>query len=475
MKKYLLLTFFIALFGLFFANTAKAATLFSDGFEASTFANWDSNEGKWHNDAVDHHFGDKSARVTNDTRSNADYLVKKISTSGYNNLSIEFWYKVAKKVDLNDYVEVKWRSSGSGGWNSLSGAKITNEAAGDWKKITANFPTSTNDKSGFQFSFAARLTNSENDLSEEVRIDDVSLTGTTISVPINGGWTEWSVCSAVCGEGTQTRICTNPTPTNSGADCSSLDGGNNTRSCNTQACDPAGTCPNTCGYAGGTVPDGRGGLTTCQATAACDTPPTDVCPNIDGIQTVVPEGDVILNGQCVPIAQCTSTQTLDTSTNTCVDNQQPSNPGPTTGGGGGGGGGGGSLSGNRHDVSGLLGTSNGGGEVLGAAIGPSCGNYLNSYIKKGAKNDPEEVKKLQSFLNEFMGANLSLTGVYGSQTISWVHKFQTLHSNAILAPWTSAGLSTNESTGYVYKTTKRWINILKCPELLSVTPIPPLP
>lgn len=28
----------------------------------------------------------------------------------------------------------------------------------------------------------------------------------------NGGWTDWSTCSAACGGGTQSRTCTSPAP-----------------------------------------------------------------------------------------------------------------------------------------------------------------------------------------------------------------------------------------------------------------------
>jgi hypothetical protein len=52
--------------------------------------------------------------------------------------------------------------------------------------------------------------------------------------PVNGGWTEWSACSASCGGGTQSRTCTNPAPANEGAKCE----GSATQACNTSACEP---------------------------------------------------------------------------------------------------------------------------------------------------------------------------------------------------------------------------------------------
>jgi hypothetical protein len=164
---------------------------------------------------------------------------------------------------------------------------------------------------------------------------------------------------------------------------------------------------------------------------------------------------------------------------------------PTGSGGGGNGGGGGG----NGPITGTFGISlpgSGGsiapssGQVLGAYITPeelgkvfgvaTCSTeYLNSYIKTGAKNDPEQVKKLQSFLNENQGANLPLTGIYGSLTMKAVNKFQVAHGVYVLKPWIDAGLHSDikEPTGYVYKTTKRWINLLMCPDLNI--PIPQLP
>lgn len=61
---------------------------------------------------------------------------------------------------------------------------------------------------------------------------------TVADVAVDGGWSDWSGCSATCGGGTQTRTCTNPAPSGSGADCS----GESSRPCNTQACIVNGTC-----------------------------------------------------------------------------------------------------------------------------------------------------------------------------------------------------------------------------------------
>jgi hypothetical protein len=82
-------------------------------------------------------------------------------------------------------------------------------------------------------------------------------------------------------------------------------------------------------------------------------------------------------------------------------------------------------------------------------------------------NDPNEVKKLQYFINEYLGLNLPVDGVYSLDDYLAVEKFQLLTKEDVLKPWVDIGLqsSVDEPTGYVYRTTQRKINLIVCPGL----------
>jgi hypothetical protein len=97
------------------------------------------------------------------------------------------------------------------------------------------------------------------------------------------------------------------------------------------------------------------------------------------------------------------------------------------------------------------------GQVLGA----SCGITISKHIKFGSpKNDPEQVTKLQTFLNKWMGSNLAITGVYDTATLAAVNAFQAKYSSDVLKPW-----GIDAPTGLVYLSTVRFINLLECPDL----------
>lgn len=118
------------------------------------------------------------------------------------------------------------------------------------------------------------------------------------------------------------------------------------------------------------------------------------------------------------------------------------------------------------------------GEVLGATTSttstvptdetPSCGAYITTYMRYGGNNDSEDVKRLQSFLNENLSIALDVTGFFGTLTRDAVKTFQVKYHDDILAPWANHGLTAYEQahgTGNVYKTTQRKINMLKCAQL----------
>lgn len=86
-----------------------------------------------------------------------------------------------------------------------------------------------------------------------------------------------------------------------------------------------------------------------------------------------------------------------------------------------------------------------------------CVRYLKEYIRPGAKNNPEEVKKLQSFLNEYENEKLVVDGVYKQADIDAVKRFQAKYLDQIMLPW-----GVTEPTGIVFRTTVAKINLLSC-------------
>lgn len=111
------------------------------------------------------------------------------------------------------------------------------------------------------------------------------------------------------------------------------------------------------------------------------------------------------------------------------------------------------------------------GEVLGATTCSAI--YLNDFLYFGKKNNPEQVKLLQTFLNEELGLKLVVDGKYGKSTRSAVITFQEKYGTDILTPWAPFGLKSGKGTGNVYKTTKWKINMIKCADLkLEVPQLP---
>lgn len=108
--------------------------------------------------------------------------------------------------------------------------------------------------------------------------------------------------------------------------------------------------------------------------------------------------------------------------------------------------------------------SGGGGAVLGASTeGEVLGACVpfSMYHKKGDVGG--EVAKIQEFLNEHIGAGLTVDGVYGETTLKAVKDFQSKYFEQIITPWVP--FFKPQPTGKFYKTTRMMANkIIDCPE-----------
>ena len=86
----------------------------------------------------------------------------------------------------------------------------------------------------------------------------------------------------------------------------------------------------------------------------------------------------------------------------------------------------------------------------------TCAPYIQTYIKLGARNIPEDVKRLETFLNTYEGENLTVNGIYETIDFEAVKRFQQKHSE-ILSFW-----NLKKPTGYVYIATLKTINRIYC-------------
>ncbi len=96
---------------------------------------------------------------------------------------------------------------------------------------------------------------------------------------------------------------------------------------------------------------------------------------------------------------------------------------------------------------------------------PAQCNYLLEYLKIGQNNNPVEVRKLQVFLRDYEGfGNLAVSGFFDQATFDAVSVFQKKYGSDVLTPW-----GHEDSTGYVYITTKKKVNEIYCQKAFPLT------
>lgn len=162
----------------------------------------------------------------------------------------------------------------------------------------------------------------------------------------------------------------------------------------------------------------------------------------------------------VIILGCTDDSALNFNSEATEDDGSCEYPDQVTDDSDGGGSSGGS-SGSRQSSGG----GNGGGEVLGATT--MCSWDVNTYMRRGYKNDPAQVMILQrDLLNGYMNAGVAVDGIYGPSTEAAVMAFQIAKQDKVLRPW----FNLFRPTGIFYKTTLVEAKNTICPE--EILPIP---
>ena len=84
------------------------------------------------------------------------------------------------------------------------------------------------------------------------------------------------------------------------------------------------------------------------------------------------------------------------------------------------------------------------------------------------------MKKLQEFLNEQLGLNIVVDGIFDFRTLAAVEIFQRKYWQEVLLPWVPYGFpDAHKASGWVYKTTLTHINRIMCPGFEIPSPILP--
>ncbi len=85
------------------------------------------------------------------------------------------------------------------------------------------------------------------------------------------------------------------------------------------------------------------------------------------------------------------------------------------------------------------------------------------FLKEGAANKASDVAKLQAFLKDVEGMDVSVTGIFDHQTEQAVEAFQRKYMDDVMKPW-----GATRPSGVVYITTSKMIDQVYCGTPLSL-------
>jgi hypothetical protein len=167
--------FYFAIFVafLFFASNAQAEIIWSDGFESGNFNAWTSNSGSWATSGGSNHSGTKRAQINGE-----GVLLLSESTSGYSDITLDYWYRIYAGLEDSDYVYVDWTANGSD-WQNLK--TYTNIASSEsWQQEIFSLPAEAENNPLFGFRLRSSALSSSSDC---IYFDDFSLSGTPVPEP----------------------------------------------------------------------------------------------------------------------------------------------------------------------------------------------------------------------------------------------------------------------------------------------------
>jgi hypothetical protein len=159
---------------------ASSVVIFGSGFEDSEggagFGKWSRQDVKWTQAGVPSHAGSKKAIASGSTEDIPNILGKRLSTEGYENISLSFLYQIAdgNHFEKGDNVKVEWTPDGIN-WYTLK-TFIDGDESDIWNDWSADLPIEANDNEQFRIRFVATL----NQSSDVFYLDSVNVRGTKI-------------------------------------------------------------------------------------------------------------------------------------------------------------------------------------------------------------------------------------------------------------------------------------------------------
>ncbi len=159
---------FVLLLGV--GPSSLAAVLWSEGFEAGAPSGW---SGAVVNSTAGSHTGSKRGEI--EGPATGEFFNRPISTVGYTDLALAFWFRINESTESGDLAALSWWSGGvERVLESYDGF-----AAGNWEARIFPLPPAASNQPTFRLGLAVNFDSA----SDRISFDDFQLTGIPIPEP----------------------------------------------------------------------------------------------------------------------------------------------------------------------------------------------------------------------------------------------------------------------------------------------------